>query len=81
MVDVGGLELTAEDREVLAWQAGLKPGDVILRIDGETAVAGRQAMNQVARARPGDTVTIEVLRDGKLLSVEAAVGVRPNFKR
>ncbi|MBL4610337.1 S1C family serine protease [Halopseudomonas sp.] len=76
-----GLVISGLYREGPAWQAGLKPGDVILRIDGETAVAGRQAMNQVARARPGDTVTIEVLRDGKLLSVEAAVGVRPNFKR
>ena len=76
-----GLLISGLYREGPAWQAGLKPGDVILRIDGETAVAGRQAMNQVARARPGDTVTIEVLRDGKLLSVEAAVGVRPNFKR
>lgn len=76
-----GLVISGLYREGPAWQAGLKPGDVILRIDGETAVAGRHAMNQVARARPGDTVTIEVLRDGKLLSVEAAVGVRPNFKR
>lgn len=76
-----GLVISGLYREGPAWQAGLKPGDVILRIDGETAVAGRQAMNQVARAKPGDTVTIEVLREGKPMSVDAAVGVRPNFSR
>lgn len=75
-----GLVISGLYREGPAWQAGLKPGDVILRIDGQTAVAGRQAMNQVARAKPGESVTIEVLRGGEPMTVEAAVGVRPNFR-
>lgn len=80
-VDPGsGLVISGLYRTGPAWEAGLKPGDVILRIDGQVAVAGRQAMNQVARAKPGDTVTIEVLRSGKPMSVKAAVGVRPDFK-
>jgi serine protease DegS len=60
-----------------AQKAGLQPGDVIISIDGVTARDGRAAMNQVARVHPGENVTIEVLRNGKPLSLKAPVGVRP----
>jgi serine protease DegS len=60
--------------------AGLQPGDVILSIDGEPAVNGRRSMNQVARNKPGDNVRLEVLRSGKLLELQAEVGVRPQPK-
>ena len=57
--------------------AGLQPGDVILSIDGEPASNGRRSMNQVARSKPGDSVNIEVLRNGQTLQLTAEVGVRP----
>ena len=60
--------------------AGLQPGDVILNIDGEAASNGRRSMNQVARKKPGDSVSIEVLRGGKVLEMQATVGVRPTPK-
>ena len=60
--------------------AGLQPGDVILNIDGEAASNGRRSMNQVARKKPGDSVGIEVLRGGKVLEMQATVGVRPTPK-
>ncbi|WP_373186458.1 S1C family serine protease [Halopseudomonas sp.] len=75
-----GLVISGLYRDGPASQAGLLPGDVILRIEGEPAVTGRQSMNQVARAEPGDTVSIEILREGEILNFEAAVGVRPNFR-
>lgn len=80
-VDAGtGLVISGLYREGPAWQAGLLPGDILLRIDGEPAITGRQAMNQVARAAPGETVKLEVLREGQAMRFEAAVGVRPNFR-
>ncbi len=80
-VDAGtGLVISGVYRDGPASQAGLRPGDVILRIENEPAITGRQAMNQVATADPGETVTIEVLREGEAISFEAAVGVRPNFR-
>ena len=60
--------------------AGLQPGDVILNIDGEAASNGRRSMNQVARKQPGDTISIQVLRSGKLLDMQATVGLRPTPK-
>ena len=60
--------------------AGLQPGDVIISIDGEPATNGRRSMDQVARNKPGDSVKIQVLRNGQTLEMEAEVGLRPTPK-
>ncbi len=75
-----GIVISGLYREGPAWQAGLLPGDIILSIDGRPAIHGRSAMNQVARAKPGETISMRVLRDGDTKSFRAEVGVRPNFR-
>ncbi|HEX4977402.1 MAG TPA: trypsin-like peptidase domain-containing protein [Nocardioides sp.] len=46
-------------------EAGLEPGDVVTRIDGEP-VSGFQSLVATIRGyRPGDTVTLSVVRDGE----------------
>jgi hypothetical protein len=52
-------------------------GDVILSIDGEPAGDGRRSMNQVARIKPTDKVTVQVMRNGKELKLTAEIGLRP----
>lgn len=61
-------------REVLprsgAAQAGMQAGDVIAQLDG-SKVASRQSLVQAIRGRrPGDKVQLQVLRDGRELSVD-----------
>ncbi|NQD80690.1 trypsin-like peptidase domain-containing protein [Pseudomonas seleniipraecipitans] len=60
-----------------AQKAGLQPNDLILKIDGEPAGDARRSMNQVARAKPGETIRIEVMRNGKMMELSAEIGVRP----
>ena len=60
-----------------AQRAGLQPGDILLKLDNEPAIDGRQSMNQVARSRPGDKISIEVLRNGKPLKLTGIIGLRP----
>lgn len=60
-----------------AERAGLKKGDVLLKIGG-TAVADIEgAVKLVRRARPGGKLDFRVGRDGKEADVTVAVGVLP----
>lgn len=59
-----------------ATAAGLRVGDVILRIDGEPAGTAAHLAQSVAAREPGETVTLEVRRDGETLVREAILGQR-----
>lgn len=60
-----------------AARTGLKPGDIILSINGERIASWRQAMLLVAGVDPGDQLEIVLVRDGVRLDVEIEAGVRP----
>ena len=72
-----GIVVAGIYRDGPAQKAGLQPGDLILSIDGEAAGDGRRSMNQVARAKPGEKISIDILRNGKPLKLTAEIGVRP----
>jgi membrane-associated protease RseP (regulator of RpoE activity) len=59
-----------------AARAGLREGDVIVRLAG-TSVAGLEDLRAVIRARqPGDTVSVLYLRDGEPHTTSATLGTR-----
>jgi serine protease DegS len=60
-----------------AASAGLQPGDVIVRLDGQRVDNTRQALNIIARKRPGEAIGVEVQRDGESIRLEAMVDQRP----
>jgi serine protease Do len=72
-----GIVVTDLEEGSLAEASGMQPGDIILDIDGKKAADGRTAMNQVARTKPGEKISIQVLRNGKHVTLEAEVGLRP----
>jgi serine protease DegS len=59
-----------------AEQAGLKPGDLLLGINGKPIEGGRQAMQRIALMAPGERFDLEVLRDDQPLRLEGTVGER-----
>ncbi|HET8791265.1 MAG TPA: Do family serine endopeptidase, partial [Modicisalibacter sp.] len=58
-------------------QAGLRPGDVLLTIDGKPIIDPRVAMADIADIEPGSTLPVKFVRDGEVLTVEIKVGERP----
>lgn len=72
-----GMVITGTHPMGPAAKAGLLPGDIIIRIDGQSIRNGQLSMQQVANAEPGDTLKLSVYRDGRQLDLEATVGVRP----
>jgi serine protease Do len=50
-----------------AEKGGLKRGDVIVGIDGKTVDNPFQLKNMVASTRPGKTVDLKIVRDGKIM--------------
>lgn len=79
LVQAEGIVVSGLYRNGPAWTAGLRPGDVILSIDGETVINGRQTMNLVARTQPGQKVALGILREGKSMTFTAEVSMRPGF--
>ena len=72
-----GIVVAGIFRDGPAQKAGLQLGDVILSIDGAPASDGRRSMNQVARIKPSEKISIQVMRNGKELKLTAEVGLRP----
>ncbi len=56
-----------------AAKAGLKTGDVIIKVDGGTVHSAAELRNTVGLMRIGQTVTLDILRDGKPQRVEARI--------
>jgi len=56
-----------------AARAGLKRGDVILRYQGRPVVDTNTFRNEIAATRPGSTITLQVLREGKSSEVKATL--------
>jgi serine protease Do len=57
-----------------AQQAGLKAGDVLLKYNNVELVTSRSLPPMVGESTPGDTITLELLRDGRSITVKVEVG-------
>jgi S1-C subfamily serine protease len=53
-------------------------GDVITAIDGQKIVGESDLPRLIARHDPGDTVKVQIIRDGKTQTVDVTLGERPS---
>ena len=58
-------------------KAGFKSGDVILAFDGKDVRDSRHLKMQVAHTKPGETVSIKVIRDGSSKTLKATIKELP----
>jgi serine protease Do len=59
-----------------AAKAGIKPGDVIVSIDGRQVKDGDDLVNDISARKVGSTAKIGYLRDGKQSSADVVIGDR-----
>lgn len=59
-----------------AGAAGLRAGDVITAIDGDTVETPENVGDAIAARDPGDTIRLAVVRDGVEAAVDAVLGSR-----
>lgn len=57
-----------------AEKAGLKEGDVILKVNGETVGEGKSLSRALNSFQPNEEVTLKILRDGKEQEVKVKLG-------
>lgn len=83
------LNLSSNDSGVLiagvleggpAERAGIRPGDVLTKVNAEDIKNVRQLLNQIAKQNPGQQITAQILRKNKSLSLKIIVGKRPKPK-
>ncbi|HTR74204.1 MAG TPA: trypsin-like peptidase domain-containing protein [Solirubrobacterales bacterium] len=60
-----------------AAEAGVKEGDVITSLDGEAVNSSETLAADVSAHEPGETVTLEVERDGQTSSLKVTLGTQP----
>jgi len=75
--ELNGLVISDVDRDGPAWEAGLRPGDVLTSIDGVATDGGHRAMYRVSMMSPGDQIRMEVYRNNQRLDLDAVIGRRP----
>ncbi|MFG2308895.1 S1C family serine protease [Streptomyces sp. NPDC048566] len=59
-----------------AAKAGLKPGDVITKLDGMVIDSGPTLIGEIWTHKPGDTVKLTYTRDGKTRTTDVTLGSR-----
>jgi len=72
----GELVQTVQDDSPAA-RAGLKPGDILTKVNGKEVTADQTVSFLVANLEPGAQVPVELLRDGKRSAVTVTLGKRP----
>lgn len=62
-------------------KAGLRPGDVVTRINGQAVTKEQSLTYLVSNLEPGSTARFDVLRGGKPTTVNIAVAMRPSTEQ
>lgn len=72
---IGGVE-----KDGPAAKAGMQPGDVITAVGDRTVALPRDLAEAVAAVKPGGTVTLHLVRDGKPIEQKVTLGQAPDTR-
>jgi S1-C subfamily serine protease len=72
-----GAVIVSIQEDTGAAEADLRPGDILVELDGEPLATMSELVAEVRRRAPGDAVALTVVRDGDEFEVEVELGERP----
>lgn len=72
--DIRGMLVENVDSGGAAQRAGIRPGDVITRVESTAVIDGQNIMMEVRNKKPGDTIDIEVYRQGQTFVLPTTLG-------
>ena len=75
--DAPGCRLTSVEKNGPAFKAGLKVGDVVRKVDEREIKVSAAFRRWVAEAQPGETLSVEVKRGDKTLTLDVKVEAPP----
>ena len=58
-------------------KAGIRPGDVLMQIEGKAVADSAGMLNLIAQLKPGDKAGLKLLRSGKNVDLAVVIGKRP----
>jgi len=58
--------------------AGLRPGDLILKVDGQPVTNAADLTRQVGRVHAGEAIHLDIRRDGQVRALTIRSGLRPS---
>ncbi len=61
-----------------AARAGAMPGDVVVAVNGHAVANGSELTREVAKVRAGDTLRLDIFRNGKSKTLDIQAGLRPS---
>ena len=73
MSNATGAVVTQVEPNSPGGKAGLRTGDVITKLNGQSVTDAGDLQMEVGQKRPGDTIRLEVVRDGKTLSISVTL--------
>ena len=62
-------------------QAGMKPGDVLIAVDGKPVLDSASMLTLISAISPGTAATLKVIRAQKEVNLKVTVGKRPKAQR
>lgn len=71
--EIKGVYIAALTESSSAEKAGIKPGDVIISIDGVAVNSNSELVEVVSQHSPGDKVLVDLTRDGKAFQAEVTL--------
>jgi serine protease Do len=75
-----GVLISGIDRAGPAARAGVRPGDSVVAINGETVSSSRGLIRAVAAVTPGNSARLTVRRQGQTMEFPVVVGLRPGVR-